>query len=293
VNSSVRAISADSAGIGSGSFIRNGSSIAERVRIANGNVTAISFNASGVGFAENYSVLNEIVFSRTVRLESLSQVGHVAIAARSTALSNASLFVSSRDSPAFLYSPTAIGSADLTIAYRNVTHEVLEPLAGIGSPVLQVGSVTVPIPFVWSLCLSTETTSRCFEVDFAETKSFLASVPSFGIYEIYASCGDQFGRLVTAERSSFLVNLSALFVPEVHFLVAATRSPTVLPRTIEPSHPGKWSLGIILAVSAAGLVVVITMLLVVILALKRRKKADEPLQSSGVVSGYTDGEKFL
>jgi hypothetical protein len=109
-----------------------------------------------------------------------------------------------------------------------VTTQGSEPLFGLNVTLLQIGDFSLPLPGIWTFCLSQEIYEHCFGSELLDVKSMIVSVPMEGNYSIQASSDDISGFFETLTGFPlFEVNSNHTFIENCEFVKIRNPTPTV------------------------------------------------------------------
>jgi hypothetical protein len=214
-------------GIGSG-YGSSGNSVVANVMILNGAISANCFSdgsAIGTGSGAG-SDLTALVFAGTASLVCNLSAERASVNASSILFSHASLVFTTESNRLFCASPSRFGPFNLVILYGRTTEKNTEPLSGLNGTFLHIGNVSLPNTLIWTFCIASSGSDRCFSSQSSSVRSIIVSVPEPDNYSVFLSSDGMHWRLETVEGNSlFEVGSDSSFIASANFASMQSMSP--------------------------------------------------------------------
>jgi hypothetical protein len=225
--------------------------------------------------------------------------GYPRITADTISFADVSLVLEAPAAPAFGTVPKFDGQNEFTIAYRNTTASIAEPIDSFPGAVIQIGNVVLPGGH-WNITIARTQQEKLVAVEVPPVRSFLTTVWGPGTYRLHAVNGTRAGELLNAANGTDFDAISTrAFFPIAQLGGPApthatqTRNPALTPTVTgkvspEPAHDtkGKISTGAIVGISIGG-VAVIGAIVGVVLCCRPRHKDHKKLDSEAPPLTYT------
>jgi hypothetical protein len=220
-------------GIGSG-YGYYGNSNVFNLTILNGNITVTSFSDHGIG-------TGSFVGTGKSTVEEIWLKGNISLNIRSPRVSGingatiwiceSSLIIYTNTTRVFESAPFITGLRDLVILYSTATSSSVELISNIAC--LELGEVNVPTYDVWSMNISSTTSSwrKSLSFNSSAVRRLLVSVDSLNDYLITVADPSEGGYLVPGDgNTTFSIGSTLAFHGEVYLIPFATttasRTPT-------------------------------------------------------------------